>query len=107
MKILLVEDNELIIKGLDYALKINDYSLTATSTIKETIKYLKENTPDLIILDITLPDGSGLVLYEENIKSLKIHTIFLNDEDYEEIIFFALNFDYWYTRIYYRNIGKY
>lgn len=86
MKILLVEDNELIIKGLDYALKINNYNLTATSTIKETIKYLKENTPDLIILDITLPDGSGLVLYEENIKSLKIPTIFLTAEDDEEII---------------------
>ena len=86
MKILLVEDNELIIKGLDYALKINNYNLTATSTIKETIKYLKENTPDLIILDITLPDGSGLVLYEENIKSLKIPTIFLTAEDDEEIV---------------------
>lgn len=86
MKILLVEDNELIIKGLDYALKINNYNLTATSTIKETIKYLKENTPDLIILDITLPDGSGLVLYEENIKSLKIPTIFLTAEDDEKIV---------------------
>ena len=86
MKILLVEDNELIIKGLDYALKINNYNLTATSTIKETIKYLKENTPDLIILDITLPDGSGLVLYEENIKSLKIPTIFLTAGDDEEIV---------------------
>lgn len=86
MKILLVEDNELIIKGLDFALKINNYNLTATSTIKETIKYLKENTPDLIILDITLPDGSGLVLYEENIKSLKIPTIFLTAEDDEEIV---------------------
>ena len=86
MKILLVEDNELIIKGLDYALKINNYNLTATSTIKETIKYLKENTPDLIILDITLPDGSGLVLYEENIKFLKIPTIFLTAEDDEKIV---------------------
>ena len=86
MKILLVEDNELIIKGLDYALKINNYNLTATSTIKETIKYLKENKPDLIILYITLPDGSGLVLYEENIKSLKIPTIFLTAEDDEEIV---------------------
>ena len=29
----------------------------------------------------------------------------IKDEDYEEIIFFALDFDYWYTRIYYRNIA--
>ena len=29
----------------------------------------------------------------------------LRSEDYEEIIFFALEFDYWYTRIYYRNIA--
>lgn len=29
----------------------------------------------------------------------------LNFEDYEEIIYFSLDFDYWYTRIYYRNIA--
>ena len=28
----------------------------------------------------------------------------LKKEDYEEIIYFSLRFDYWYTRIYYRNI---
>lgn len=29
----------------------------------------------------------------------------LSNEDYEEIVFFALDFNYWYTRIYYRNIA--
>ncbi|MBQ7880786.1 MAG: hypothetical protein IJ358_02980 [Clostridia bacterium] len=29
----------------------------------------------------------------------------LKNEDYEEILFFSLKFDYWYTRIYYRNIA--
>ncbi len=29
----------------------------------------------------------------------------LNNKAYEEIIYFSLNFDYWYTRIYYRNVA--
>lgn len=91
MEILLIEDNELIIKGLEYAFKTNNYNLISKSTIKEAIEYLKTNQPNLIILDITLPDGNGLVLYEETIKPLKIPTIFLTAEDDEEIIVKGLN----------------
>lgn len=91
MEILLVEDNELIVKGLEYAFKTNNYNLISKPTIKETKEYLKTNKPNLIILDITLPDGDGLILYEENIKSLEIPTIFLTAQDDEETIVKGLN----------------
>ena len=91
MNILLVEDNLTIIKGLDHAFKNNQYNLTYKTSIQDTIDYLKENTPDLIILDVTLPDGNGMELYEKIISSKNISTIFLTAADDEENIVKGLN----------------
>ena len=46
---------------------------------------------DLIILDITLPDGNGFELFENNIKKLNIPTIFLTAKDDEDDIVKGLN----------------
>ena len=86
MIILLVEDNETLAKGLDYSLKQNNFNVVHTLNIKETMKYLIEETPDLIILDITLPDGNGFDLYNHEIKQRKIPTIFLTAKDDEDDI---------------------
>ncbi len=92
MNILLIEDNEGIIKGLTYSLLKNNYNLISKTNIKDTKTYLKENKNlDLIILDITLPDGDGLKLYKEVIKDLQIPTIFLSANDEEETIVEGLN----------------
>lgn len=92
MNILLVEDSLSIIKGLSYAFGINNYHLTAITTVKETKDYLSTNRPNIIILDIALPDGNGLELYKNIIKALNIPTIFLTAQDDEETIVEGLNF---------------
>lgn len=87
MNILLVEDIESIIKGLTYSLEKSNYKLTIKTTIKDTKEYLLSNTNiDLIILDITLPDGNGFDLFVNTIKNLKIPTIFLTAKDEEDDI---------------------
>ena len=87
MNILLVEDIESIIKGLTYSLEKSNYKLTIKTTIKDTKEYLLSNTNiDLIILDITLPDGNGFDLFVNTIKNLKIPTIFLTAKDEEDNI---------------------
>lgn len=87
MNILLVEDNITIIKGLKYAFEKNNYNLAYTTTIFDANNYLKNNSNiDLIILDITLPDGNGIQLFEEKIKKLEIPTIFLTAKDDEETV---------------------
>lgn len=92
MNILLVEDNLTIIKGLKYSFEKNNYNLIYKTSIKETISYLEENPQvDLFILDITLPDGNGLSLYENYINKLNIPTLFLTAKDDEETIVEALN----------------
>ena len=86
MKILLVEDNELLAKGLVYSLEQNKYNVIHTLNIKDTINYLIDEKPDLIILDISLPDGNGFDLYNREISKRKIATIFLTAKDDEDDI---------------------
>lgn len=86
MRLLLVEDNMSIINGLIFSLEQESYVVDYTKNIKDTDEYLHLNTPDLVILDITLPDGNGFELYEKYIKSKNIPTIFLTARDDEETI---------------------
>lgn len=92
MNILLIEDTESIIKGLTYSFEKNNYNLNVKTTIKDSKEYLLNNSNiDLIILDITLPDGNGFNLFENTIKNLKIPTIFLTAKDEEDDIVKGLN----------------
>ena len=82
--ILLVEDNDAIKKGLVFTLNSNKFSVVAATTISEAISSLDKKI-DLIILDVTLPDGDGFNFYKEFIKG-SIPTIFLTAKDEEEDI---------------------
>ena len=84
MQILLVEDNETLAKGLIYSLEQNKYNVIHKMNVKETSNYLENNKPDLIILDVSLPDGDGFRLYSNLIKKKKIATIFLTAKDEED-----------------------
>ncbi len=86
MNILLIEDNESIIKGLEYAFKQNNFNLVYKSDLKSAKEYLIKNKPNIIILDISLPDGNGYIFYKNNIKENKIPTIFLTANDDEDNI---------------------
>ncbi len=92
INILLVEDNPTIIKGLKYSFIKNNYNLVSLSRISSVKEYLNANSNiDLIILDIMLPDGDGLALFEETIKQAGIPTIFLTAKDEEDDIVYGLN----------------
>ena len=86
MNILLIEDNINIVKGIKYNLELNDYIVVCKSNINDTKEYLNNNKVDLIILDITLPDGDGFNLYEEYIKKLNVPTIILTALDDEDSV---------------------
>lgn len=86
MNILLVEDNESIADGLKFSFEKSNYKLDYCLTLKDAKAYLKEKKPDLVILDVTLPDGNGFDLYNSFIKELKIPTIFLTAKDDENDI---------------------
>ncbi len=86
MKILLVEDNSMVAKGLIYSLNQQGYELIHKINVDDTKNFLKDNKVDLIILDISLPDGNGFDLYKKYIKDKNISTIFLTAKDDEDDI---------------------
>ncbi len=59
-RILLLEDDEQLIDGLAYTLEKNGFALELARTVAEAYGLLEKKAFDLLLLDITLPDGSGL-----------------------------------------------
>ncbi len=67
-KILVVEDNDMNRRLVRILLKANGYEVIEATTGDEAMEYLKDQTPDLILMDIQLPNTDGLALSRE-IKS--------------------------------------
>jgi len=86
MQILLVEDDEIIAKGLIYSLRQSNFGVVHKSSIMQAKLFLEENSSDFIILDISLPDGNGFEFYEKIIKKANIPSIFLTAKDDENDI---------------------
>ncbi len=59
-KVFILEDDESISGLVKVALEMNGLEVKAYSTLKSFIAALQEEQPDVALLDIMLPDGSGL-----------------------------------------------
>ena len=83
-KILIVEDDILLNRTLGYNLASDGYEVTAAYNYKDAVSHLKAIEFDIALLDINLPDGSGLDLCEE-IRGRGQHTyiIFITANDKE------------------------
>jgi DNA-binding response OmpR family regulator len=71
-KILIVDDNEDVSRGLRIFLRAHDYvTVVATDAVTAISQAIKE-TPDLIVLDLGIPAGDGYLVMERlgNIESL-------------------------------------
>ncbi len=80
MKILIVEDDKTLNNGI--ALSLNNDDILQAFCIEEADRLL-DSSIDLIILDINLPDGSGLDFCREIRKTSKVPIIFLTANDME------------------------
>jgi DNA-binding NtrC family response regulator len=72
-KIFLLDDDELILSMLSRVLKKEGYSVFTKSDTKDVINKIKSWAPNVVMLDITLPERNGIDILEE-IKSKKIKT---------------------------------
>lgn len=83
-KILIVEDNSILCKTLQYNLLADGYEVLTANSKKEAQVMLKKLTFDLVILDVNLPDGDGFEFYKE--IQCGFPTIFLTARDMESDI---------------------
>ena len=82
-KILYVEDDLSLIDGLQYTLESSGYAVDNARTVKEALSLFRSNHYDLLLLDVTLPDGTGFDVCKEVRSSSTIPIIFLTASDQE------------------------
>jgi DNA-binding response OmpR family regulator len=90
MNILLVEDDAPLAMGIEYALKKQDFEVTTARSVSEANALLKD-TIDLILLDVTLPDGNGYDFCKSVRVSNEIPVIFMTALDDEANVVFGLD----------------
>ena len=83
-KILLVEDNEMIVKGLVYSLSKEGFETNIAYNAQEAESKIESNVYDIIILDVMLSDGNGFELCKHIKESKDIPIIFLTAKDDEK-----------------------
>ena len=59
-KILIVDDEASIYRLLDHHLRRQNYTVSIATTLAEAEEFYKKERPDLVLLDLCLPDGDGL-----------------------------------------------
>lgn len=89
--ILLLEDDLSLINGLSFALRKQGYGLEVARTIKKVDTVWAEGKYDLLILDVSLPDGSGFEICEKVRQTSKVPIIFLTASDEEVNIIMGLD----------------
>lgn len=73
-----------LIDGLQYSLKKNGFETDIAMSVKEACRKLEERSYDLLLLDVSLPDGSGFSVCERaRRKGNKVPIIFLTAADEE------------------------
>ncbi|MDO8908574.1 MAG: response regulator [Pseudohongiella sp.] len=60
MQVLLVEDNSLLAAGISQALRAAGFNVNHVSRGKDALAAIKSSQPDIVILDLGLPDMDGL-----------------------------------------------
>ena len=97
-KILLVDDEPDILEFLSYNLKKEGYNVFTANNGKEAVSIAKKETPQLIILDVMMPDMDGIETCREireipGLKDVMIAFLTARSEDYSQIAGFDVGAD--------------
>ncbi len=103
LKILLVDDEPDILEFMEYNLKKENYSVIKANNGKDAISIAKKEKPDLIILDIMMPEMDGIetcrALREiPEFKNTMIAFLTARNEDYSQIAGFDVGADDFITK---------
>lgn len=83
-RILLLEDDISLIDGLVYSLEKNGFDLDVAQTVSEAYRNLDAKTYDLLLLDVSLPDGTGFGVCDQiRGRGSQVPVIFLTALDEE------------------------
>jgi DNA-binding response OmpR family regulator len=99
-RILIVDDEESIVKGIKYTLELDGFSVDTAYDGEEALKKLSMNIYNLIILDIMLPNIDGLTLLRMIREKSAIPVIMLTAkcEDEDKVVGFEFGADDYLTK---------
>ena len=102
-KILLVDDEEDILEFLSYNLKKEGFRIDTANNGISALKKLEKSKPDLIILDVMMPEMDGIEVCEkireqENFDDVLILFLTARSEEYSELAGFSAGADDYITK---------
>jgi two-component system phosphate regulon response regulator PhoB len=97
-RILVVEDEPDIQEVLEYNLKRDGHDVTLTSTAKEGLRHARDRRPDIVLLDLMLPDGSGTELcktlrQDPTMRGVRVMMLTAKGEEIDRVLGFELGAD--------------
>lgn len=90
-RILLLEDDLSLVTGLSFALKKQGFALNTARTLREADAAWADGSYDLLVLDVSLPDGSGFAFCEKVRRTSNVPIMFLTASDEETNIIMGLD----------------
>jgi two-component system KDP operon response regulator KdpE len=90
-EILIIDDEEQIRKTLEITLKTNNYNVTQAATAHEGLIMASNHPPDLVLLDLGLPDKDGMTVLQELRQWHTGPIIILSVQNNEDVIIKALD----------------
>lgn len=90
-RLFLLEDDLSLINGLSFAVKKQGYEIVIARTTSEADVLWKDGKYDLVILDVSLPDGSGFDFCKKIRQTSKVPIMFLTAADEETDIVMGLD----------------
>ncbi len=100
MKILVVDDEELLVKGIRFNFKNDGYEVISGSNGLEALQLVQEQQPDLVILDIMMPQMDGLTACAKirEFSNVPIILLTAKAEDMDKLIGFDQGADDYLTK---------
>ena len=100
MKILVVDDEALLVKGIRFNLQNDGYEVISGSNGEEAVQLAKEHNPDLVILDIMMPIMDGLAACAQIREFSNVPVILLTAkaEDMDKLMGFEQGADDYLTK---------
>lgn len=98
--IYIVEDHKVIRDGVRQYLELSGYDVREFGDLASTERALQQETPDLLIQDVMLPDGDGFIFIKELKKTLDLPVIFMTAriDESDRILGFELGADDYVTK---------
>ena len=102
-KILIIEDEPDIRKTLEYNISREGYNVVSASSLLEAKSQIESDSFSLILLDLMLPDGSGLDLCrdiksDKEKSSIPIIILTAKDDEVDKVVGFELGADDYVTK---------